>query len=390
MFSSPRPSHDPYSRRFSFPSDPHLRPPTLLSLQPEHASPYASSYTPSWLLSTSPLTPPSFTSLPSPTSSLSSPTCQQPDIQAFLAAELSRPIPPSTTDPHFRFPLSSPSSSPFSPFTLLPPTRSPPPRFIPPASSTAPSTSSHPSPSPSTYTKHTHRRHTSHTPITPLPPNTPITSPSSHRPLRKKHGASCHQCKTTMPVSELSVCTAKAGGVRKRGCRKKFCGACLGRCYEVEAVGMTREERARWVCPACLCLCYCAACSRQKAAALPSSASPSHLPPARLWADVRVSTSPTSSSDDSTALSLSSSLDTLVEPGGEEPGMEMGLVDARADGVRPTPLSIPPSPSRMGEEGWDGEGEVPFEPLCIAREPSIPFFSFPAEPHCAPRGGSWW
>ena len=104
------------------------------------------------------------------------------------------------------------------------------------------------------------------------------------------------RCKTTRPIDELLVCTAKAEqGKRKRGCRKKYCRThtsphthnktnrtspaahtalrcvdwsgcagefCLLRCHSIDVVRMTADEKDCWVCPACHSLCFCAACQR--------------------------------------------------------------------------------------------------------------------------------
>ena len=397
MFTSPNPLHESYHRRFTFPSSPHLRPPTLLTLQAEQASLYPSSYTPSWLLSTSPLTPPSFNPLPSPPFSLPSPSSPYPDIQAFLAAELSRPILPLPSGAPLHLPLSSPPASSFPLFNFPPSTRSPSPGNSFQTSSTSPP-SSLPSLPSATYTKAPTKR--AHPRLTPTPHTPHHHSPSLHPPTtsRQRFNASCHMCKTSMPVHELSVCTSKGGGPsgRKRSCRKKFCGQCALRCYAQVLSAMTPADISRWQCPACLSLCYCAACTRQKAgAALPSFLSTcSPLSPLQqVYSDLLVSTSPSSS--DSSALSLGSSLDTPVGSGGQGGegvgmGAGMGVRVGGEEGGRPKPLRIP-SPSMVGDGGWEGgEGGAPFVPLCIARESSIPFFCFPAEPHCAPRGGSAW
>jgi len=101
----------------------------------------------------------------------------------------------------------------------------------------------------------------------PTPSNTKRgTSSSSRRvassdsKMKRGHGSSCHQCKTTKESQYLFFCTNKAQkGVRKRRCRKKYCETCLKRSYAPEM----SEVVPQWQCPSCLGLCICAACHRK-------------------------------------------------------------------------------------------------------------------------------
>ena len=160
-----------------------------------------------------------------------------------------------------------------------------------------------------------------------------------------------------------------------------------------------------WTCPACTSLCHCAACTRSKhqqqqqqlvrstSVLGAQSAFPRPLSPLPWYVPalhVTTTASP-SSSDSSSPFSLSSAVDS--------PDSFAFLAPSSSAFKRPAPLRIPsPSLSSAGMRDWreveDGEvgaQEVyervvaPFVPLCIARESSEPFFSFPAAPHCAVR-----
>ena len=202
MFTRAGSGDDGFGRRFTFPSSSLSRGPSLLAQLPEDTSIFEP-YSPSWILSNSSLTPPSFPSsspLSLSPSALSSPDdARYTEVQAFLDAELKRPIlhpfPITMSD-------SSPASSSLSSLLLSMSSRSP-------TSSTAAYRKAD--------TRGRSRRGTAEAVST-------VVHASVVRSVRKRFGASCHLCKTTRPVLELFVCTAKAEpGRRKRGCRKKFC-----------------------------------------------------------------------------------------------------------------------------------------------------------------------
>ena len=84
--------------------------------------------------------------------------------------------------------------------------------------------------------------------------------------------SSCHQCKTLHVDSSLYFCaksyTAMSGSKQERKerlCRKKYCYRCLAKYYPEKPPDPT-DPRAKdtWHCPACLNLCTCAACKRQR------------------------------------------------------------------------------------------------------------------------------
>ena len=85
-----------------------------------------------------------------------------------------------------------------------------------------------------------------------LPPVESRLSPSSL--------SSCHQCKSAKPRSSLMLCSSPAERTanRQRKCRKKYCNACLSRCYNWLFV----QGATHWSCPACEGLCSCASCQR--------------------------------------------------------------------------------------------------------------------------------
>ena len=71
---------------------------------------------------------------------------------------------------------------------------------------------------------------------------------------------SCHQCKSAKPRIFLMLCSSPAERTanRQRKCRKKYCQACLLRCYKWPFV----QGATQWTCPACEGLCSCALCQR--------------------------------------------------------------------------------------------------------------------------------
>ena len=72
--------------------------------------------------------------------------------------------------------------------------------------------------------------------------------------------SSCHQCKSAKPRNCLMLCSSPAERTanRQRRCRKKYCSACLHRCYNWPFVAGVMH----WTCPACAGLCTCASCQR--------------------------------------------------------------------------------------------------------------------------------
>jgi len=80
-------------------------------------------------------------------------------------------------------------------------------------------------------------------------------------------GSSCHQCKSRRAMHKLYFCSnqgsAKKPKDKRHLCRKKYCDQCLEKFYQEEPP--SHAEIAKWMCPACRCLCCCAACRRQKA-----------------------------------------------------------------------------------------------------------------------------
>jgi len=84
-----------------------------------------------------------------------------------------------------------------------------------------------------------------------------------------RQGASCHQCKTTKDDQHLLFCTTKAGGARKRRCRKKYCDSCLSRTYGIHIGQILSDPVAlhNWQCPSCAGNCTCAGCTRKVPAA---------------------------------------------------------------------------------------------------------------------------
>jgi len=110
---------------------------------------------------------------------------------------------------------------------------------------------------------------------------TPVTG-SRKSGLGSKSNSSCHQCKSSKPDNQLYFCTnAAKEGVRKRRCRKKYCRACLRRCYpncfpealqgssgggadSNEDGGVAIIPRGHsWECPSCAMVCICASCTRK-------------------------------------------------------------------------------------------------------------------------------
>ncbi|MES1910675.1 MAG: hypothetical protein MHM6MM_003225 [Cercozoa sp. M6MM] len=82
--------------------------------------------------------------------------------------------------------------------------------------------------------------------------------------LRKKAvRKSCHQCKSSRALHELSFCATHPNilnhPVEPRRCRKQVCDKCLSKFYRESPA-----QCADWVCPACRGICSCAACKRQR------------------------------------------------------------------------------------------------------------------------------
>jgi len=71
-------------------------------------------------------------------------------------------------------------------------------------------------------------------------------------------GLSCHQCKSRRNFSALTNC---ANVVKKKRCRKKFCGLCLKKFYKENVRQIDKDS---WSCPSCRKICCCAACRRRK------------------------------------------------------------------------------------------------------------------------------
>lgn len=87
---------------------------------------------------------------------------------------------------------------------------------------------------------------------------------------RKQEFASCHRCKTSKSIIVMMFCTRQYPYLQTQGgytCRKKYCIKCL----QTQLCNFTDEERNKWTCPACLGVCACSKCVREKAAELKSS-----------------------------------------------------------------------------------------------------------------------
>lgn len=88
--------------------------------------------------------------------------------------------------------------------------------------------------------------------------------PLIDEPSATLRGYSCHQCKCTKSLHQLLFCTNKSSSrVRKLCCKKKYCISCLNRSYDVDIQYMSAQQASKYMCPACLHVCKCAACQRK-------------------------------------------------------------------------------------------------------------------------------
>lgn len=75
------------------------------------------------------------------------------------------------------------------------------------------------------------------------------------------------------PMADLVICAQSYDMKTKWGqrkCQKKFCRACLKRCYNEE---VTDDQLCSWMCVCCRDICTCAVCRRRKTSALLGEAS---------------------------------------------------------------------------------------------------------------------
>ena len=181
-------------------------------------------YSPSWQLTASPLTPPSFQLCPPPSFPSSPPhTACWPDVSRFLHLQLSAPIPSLGRD-GLSLLRSEPDAAGAAPLTSSPSSCA--------GDSRSPSSSSAFS-SPSAQPSSSGASPFSFVPS--LQPALPLfgkaTGGRRRRPTviqaagcgRRAHGSSCHQCKTTLPARELLCCTNRPDQRKTRRCRKKYC-----------------------------------------------------------------------------------------------------------------------------------------------------------------------
>jgi hypothetical protein len=111
---------------------------------------------------------------------------------------------------------------------------------------------------------------------------------SGNSSVAAKYFGSCHQCKSSKPLSELIQCSSRRQinpltSAKTRDCRKKYCAACLERWYNIDLKTLRNHHNNNnnsnnsshnggssdsgatnnlWNCPHCQGICTCAACLR--------------------------------------------------------------------------------------------------------------------------------